>query len=66
VKEIIGKIQEICGTNLEIISGNEVRPNEINNVVADISSARENLSWNPEFNIESGLKKTVTSILNSK
>ncbi|XDD52799.1 NAD-dependent epimerase/dehydratase family protein [Leptospira sp. WS4.C2] len=62
VQEIIEIIQKICGTSLPVKSGDIVRPNEINDVVADISRARENLGWIPKSDIFEGLKRTITSI----
>lgn len=62
VKEIIDIIQEICKTNWKVNSENMIRPNEINEVIADISKAKEYLDWAPKFDIVQGLKSTVASI----
>lgn len=64
VKEIIDIIQKICGSNLPVKSQDVVRPNEINDVVADISRARKNLGWIPKSDIFEGLNHTITSIKN--
>lgn len=64
VQEIIDIIQKICGSDLPVKSQDVVRPNEINNVVADISRAKEDLGWIPKRDIFEGLKNTITSIKN--
>jgi nucleoside-diphosphate-sugar epimerase len=59
VKEIIDLIQKIANTHKTVISNDNVRKNEIPDVVADISFAKEKLNWSPKFNLEDGLKKLV-------
>ena len=56
VKEVIDIIQKIAGTNKKIISEKEERRNEIMNVIADISKAKNDLDWVPEFSFEDGIK----------
>ena len=56
VKEVISIIQKIIGTNKKIISQKQERKNEIMNVVADISKAKDDLNWIPTFSFEDGIK----------
>ncbi|MCZ8156428.1 MAG: NAD(P)-dependent oxidoreductase [Leptospira sp.] len=59
VEEMIEIIQKVCGTALKVNSENVIRQNEINDVVADISRARDSLGWEPKFGIEQGISKIV-------
>lgn len=61
VKEIIDAIQLVMGTSLEIISEEQPRKNEIQDVYADISKVREELGWQPIHNFEQGIKELLTS-----
>jgi nucleoside-diphosphate-sugar epimerase len=66
VKEIIDLIQKIANTNKPVISNDNIRKNEIPDVIADISFAKEKLNWNPKFSFEDGLKKLVEYYKNLK
>jgi len=66
VKEIIDLIQKIANTNKDVVSNDNVRKNEIPDVIADISFAKEKLNWSPKFNLEDGLKKLVKYYKNLK
>ncbi len=66
VKEIIDKVQKIANTNKTVISNDNVRKNEIPDVIADISFVKEKLNWSPKFNLEDGLKKLVEYYKNLK
>tara|TARA_B100000242_G_scaffold294308_1_gene276241 strand:- start:6189 stop:7028 length:840 start_codon:yes stop_codon:yes gene_type:complete len=59
VNEVIEKIQSIAGTNLPILSEENTRINEINDVIADISTTKEELSWRPKYSFIEGLKKCI-------
>lgn len=62
VHEIIDTVQKIAGTNKEVISEKQVRHNEIMNVVADISKAKQELKWQPEFGFEDGIKEIMKDL----
>ncbi|TGL17103.1 NAD-dependent epimerase/dehydratase family protein [Leptospira levettii] len=62
VSEIIDQIQNICNSNLPIISSQVVRKNEIMDVIADISLAKKELHWVPKFDLVKGLEKTISSL----
>jgi len=66
VKEIIDLIQKIANTNKAVVSNDNVRKNEIPDVIADISFAKEKLNWSPKFNLAEGLKKLVEYYKNLK
>lgn len=59
VRQIIDLIQENIGTKKEIVAENIVRPNEISNVIADISKANCELNWFPRHSFVSGLVETI-------
>ncbi|MDY0116712.1 MAG: NAD(P)-dependent oxidoreductase [Sulfurimonadaceae bacterium] len=62
VKEIIEIIQKIAHTNKKVISEEVIRDNEIMNVIADISSAKHKLNWEPKYNFESGIQEIIGDI----
>lgn len=59
VKEVIDIIQDVAGTCKDIICGNVVRPNELMNVIADISKAEKELGWHPEYSFHAGIKNII-------
>lgn len=59
VGELIQMIQDICGTQLPVISSAEKRPAEIMDTVADISKAKELLNWTPSNTMYEGLSVIV-------
>ncbi|TGK48568.1 NAD-dependent epimerase/dehydratase family protein [Leptospira bouyouniensis] len=62
VSEIIDRIQKICNTKLPVISSQVVRKNEIMDVIADISLAKKELNWVPQFDLAKGLEKTIATL----
>lgn len=62
VQAIIDIIQKIAGTNKEVLSEKQERLNEIMNVVADISKAKRELGWQPEFSFENGIKDIIEDL----
>ncbi|MDF3819133.1 NAD(P)-dependent oxidoreductase [Leptospira sp. 96542] len=66
VQEIIDQIQVLCKTKLPVFSSENVRPQEILDVVADISLAKNKLGWFPKFGISDGLEKTIASSVGEK
>lgn len=65
VEEVIYIIQEILGTSLPICSKEISRKNEISDVKADISYAKNILNWKPKYNIQDGLKKYIKEVFNN-
>lgn len=59
VSELIDVIQKIMGSNLNVTSQNERRPEEVMNTQADISKAKDILNWEPLYSLEQGLKKLI-------
>lgn len=55
VAELVRIIQKIAGTNLPVLSKNEVRFQEINDVIANIDKAKLMFNWSPEISLEKGL-----------
>ena len=60
VLELIQSVERILGSSFEITERQKDRVNEIDDVVADIQSVEENLSWQPKTTLEDGLRKTLT------
>ena len=61
VKEVIDTIQDVAGTNKEIICNNSVRANELMDVVADISKVGKELGWLPEYSFRAGIEDIIRS-----
>lgn len=59
VGAVIDMVQGILGTHKRVECKNQVRKNELNNVVADISHAREVLGWQPMYTLEAGLAEMI-------
>ncbi len=59
VKESIDIIQSVAGSHLPVICDGEVRPNEINDVYADINRARALLAWRPRLTFREGIERML-------
>ena len=59
VRELIAAIQSVAGTELPVVSEGEIRPNEIDDVYADIEKARSILNWVPGITFKQGIEKMV-------
>lgn len=62
VGEVISAVQDALGTDKPVVSENEVRKNEINDVVADISKAARGLGWRPAHSFKEGVKKIIEEL----
>ena len=62
VGEVIDMVQDILGSQKPVACKNEVRRNELNNVVADISHAEEVLGWKPAHTLREGLAKMIAQM----
>lgn len=60
VQDLIGVIQSVAGTDLQVISEGDVRPNEIDDVYADINKARDVLRWAPTVTLQKGIQRMVS------
>lgn len=63
VQEVIDIIQDVAGTHKEIVCDNTVRSNELMDVVADISKARNELGWHPQYSFREGIENMIRSEL---
>lgn len=59
VLEVIELVQKIAGTNKSIVAKDNVRKNEINDVIADINKIQQEWGWVPVVSLENGLKKCM-------
>jgi len=57
VAEIVAATQAAAGSSLPVKSCGQKRPNEIPDVVADITAARKSLNWSPRHDLAEGLKE---------
>jgi len=60
VQEVVDAIQEVAGTNKDVLAEGVVRKNELEDVVADISNAFMGLGWQPRHNFKSGILKILS------
>ncbi|MBN1455089.1 MAG: SDR family oxidoreductase [Methanomicrobia archaeon] len=58
VNELATIVMELVGVNLAV-RYNEPRPGDIKDSLADISRARKELRYNPEYSLTAGLEKTI-------
>lgn len=59
VSDIIQIVQEAARTNKEVVSKQNVRKNELNDVVADITAIRKAWNWYPRVSMKEGLQICV-------
>lgn len=59
VYRIIEMIQKEAGTDKKVLSQNNIRRNELSDVVADISAIRNKWGWGPVFSLKDGLRKCL-------
>jgi GDP-4-dehydro-6-deoxy-D-mannose reductase len=59
VRDIIDVIQAAAGTRLPVVSSEELRPDEIPDVRADITRARTILGWEPRYSLAEGIERLV-------
>ena len=59
VAEIVNAIQSIAGTSLPVMSEKKPRQNEIPDVYADISHAKQELNWYPKHTFFEGVKNMI-------
>lgn len=61
VEKIIQTLMDLTGIEKKVISENQVRQNEVQDVRADISRIKSSLGWEPVISFEEGLKRIVNS-----
>ena len=59
VAEVIEAVQRVAGTQLPVESENGVRREELSDVCADISRARQVLGWTPTHTFDQGIAKIL-------
>ncbi|MCM1232141.1 MAG: NAD(P)-dependent oxidoreductase [Butyrivibrio sp.] len=59
VRDVIQIVQEKACTNKEVVSKQNIRKNELNDVVADITAIRKAWNWCPHVSMEEGLQICV-------
>jgi UDP-glucose 4-epimerase len=66
LEEIVELIKKILNIEADIEYSNSVRPNDIIDMVADTSSLRNLYGWKPVIEIDSGLRLTLSEMINKK
>ena len=61
VQAVIDIIQQAAGTKKNVISRNLIRPEEIIDVIADISRAKIDLGWHPKYSFQDGIAEIISS-----
>ena len=59
VRELIAVVQAVARTELPVFSEGKVRPNEIDDVYADIHKARTLLGWSPSVTLRQGIERMM-------
>ena len=59
IPELVQEINLALATSKPLHSTGEARPEEVLDVVADVSRARQELSWQPRVGLSEGLRETV-------
>ena len=59
VGEVIDRLQVLCKTSKNVISRENKRKNELNDVVADIRNIQNAWGWKPSVALDDGLRKCV-------
>lgn len=66
VPEIVAGLLKVSGRRVPVHYSEDMRPNEVLEVVADISRARRILAWTPRISFELSLEKVWRASLESK
>lgn len=61
VQQVIDIVQQAAGTRKKVHCDLQARPFEIDDVVADISRARQHLAWRPRHSFAEGIGKVVAA-----
>lgn len=61
VQELVNVIQRVAGTRLAVVCEGTIRPNEIDDVYADIRAARRSLGWTPSCRLEQGVERVLAA-----
>lgn len=64
VAQIVQMVFNCISNKIKMTYKNEARPNEVDNVIADISKAKKLLGWEPKTPLKEGIRKTVNIYLN--
>ncbi|MFA6279874.1 MAG: NAD(P)-dependent oxidoreductase [Bdellovibrionales bacterium] len=59
VEEIIATVQRVAGTSFPVYSEEQVRAQEIPDVVADVRLAKDVLGWSPRTSFEEGIRNLI-------
>lgn len=61
VSEVIETIQSVAHTRKAVVCDNDRRANEIDDVVADIRKAANELGWSPKYSFRQGIREILNS-----
>lgn len=60
VKEVGEMIMRLAGIVKPFVADGQIRPNDVPNIVADISKIRRDLGWTPTVGFEEGLRRMIS------
>lgn len=64
VEEILNTIKDVLNSDLNIISENITRKNEVMDCVADIKKIENEFSWSPKYSLEDGIIDYLNEVKN--
>jgi UDP-glucose 4-epimerase len=64
VEEILNTIKDVLNSNLNIISENITRNNEVMDCVADIEKLEKEFSWSPKYSLKDGIIDYLNEVKN--
>lgn len=59
VKDVAETIMRLAGVTKPLIADGQIRPNDVPDVVADISKIKRELGWSPSIGFEEGLRRMI-------
>ena len=63
LEEVVHIIEEIMDLKIPIMYNEQLRPNDVTNMIADIRKVSEFFDWTPQINIKDGLKITLENYM---
>lgn len=63
LEEVVEIIKEITGIHIDVEYNGSIRPNDIVDMVADISTIQRLYAWKPKIDIKTGIRLTIKDII---
>jgi len=62
LEKVVEIIQKLLSININVEYNKDIRPNDIQNMIADISKLEKMYGWKPKTDLKNGLRKTLVDI----